>query len=357
MKTDIFLNPWTQMGMGILAANKPGASAGQAIGQGGLLGMQNYRQMLNENKQNERLEKRDAWADEDREWQDLDRMRLEAERKKMIDQFPEIAGLPRHVQDEMLKQKFGTGANQTYGNTPLYFRDETGALKMGRMAPGGGVHLPDLQGLQPVRPMSFQDLGGGVAAMPYGSALPETMLPKTLSPQDQPAVRQQQAAASSFGAGIGTKDAESINDLDRAVTQSMQTVQLIDDMLSHPGLEYAIGASSMLPIIPGTPAADFDAKAKQIEGKLFLEAFETLKGGGQITQIEGDKATAAMGRLGRAQTEKEYKASLRELKNILQRGVARAKSSASNASSRQGRQSAPQSQSTGGSFDGFKIVE
>lgn len=40
---DFLMNPWAQIGLGILSANKPGVSAGQAIGQGGLLGIENIR--------------------------------------------------------------------------------------------------------------------------------------------------------------------------------------------------------------------------------------------------------------------------------------------------------------------------
>lgn len=43
-------NPWTQMGLGILSANRPGVTAGQAIGAGMLSGMQNL-QLLQEAKQ------------------------------------------------------------------------------------------------------------------------------------------------------------------------------------------------------------------------------------------------------------------------------------------------------------------
>lgn len=43
--TNAFINnPWTNIGLGILGANKPGASFGQAVGGGGLLGLQSYQQ-------------------------------------------------------------------------------------------------------------------------------------------------------------------------------------------------------------------------------------------------------------------------------------------------------------------------
>jgi hypothetical protein len=66
----------------------------------------------------------------------------------------------------------------------------------------------------------------------------------------------------------------------------------------------------------------------QIGGKQFLEAFESLKGGGQITQIEGDKATQAIARMSRAQTEPEFRAAVKEFKDIVKIGMERAASKA-----------------------------
>tara|TARA_R110000868_G_scaffold86238_1_gene241944 strand:+ start:1691 stop:3169 length:1479 start_codon:yes stop_codon:yes gene_type:complete len=89
----------------------------------------------------------------------------------------------------------------------------------------------------------------------------------------------------------------------------------------HPGLESSIGVKSWggilenLPYnvggpIPGTDAADFTASLAQVTGKQFLQAFETLKGGGQITEIEGTKATEALANLSNSQSEKQFRKAL-----------------------------------------------
>jgi len=80
--------------------------------------------------------------------------------------------------------------------------------------------------------------------------------------------------------------------------------------------------------VPGTQAANFQAKLEQLQGKNFLQAFETLKGGGQITEKEGEKATQAISDMSAAQSEKEFKKSAEELKTIIQTGVERAKAQA-----------------------------
>lgn len=48
-------SPWTNIGLGILAHNTPGASFSQAVGGGGLLGLKNY-QMMQQLKQKQMLE-------------------------------------------------------------------------------------------------------------------------------------------------------------------------------------------------------------------------------------------------------------------------------------------------------------
>lgn len=127
----------------------------------------------------------------------------------------------------------------------------------------------------------------------------------------------------------GQIQAKAKADLPNAIMQGEQTIQLVDDLLQHPGFSVSVGKSaplgSLQSYIPGTQAASFDIALKQLKGKQFLEAFESLKGGGQITQIEGEKATQAMSRMEKANTEAEFIKASREFQDILRRGVNRAK--------------------------------
>jgi len=61
------------------------------------------------------------------------------------------------------------------------------------------------------------------------------------------------------------------------------------------GIEYAFGASPKP--FPGTDAADFHAIREQAAGGAFLTAYQQLKGGGPITDLEGQAALAAMTRM------------------------------------------------------------
>lgn len=120
---------------------------------------------------------------------------------------------------------------------------------------------------------------------------------------------------SATGAAIGLIDAE-----------PLATVQLrqLDQLLNHPGLSGAVGVG--LPYaskIPGSKEADFVALYEQVTGGAFLQAFNGLRGGGQITEAEGNKATAALLRAKTTQSEPEFKAAVKEYAEIIKIGLER----------------------------------
>ena len=147
------------------------------------------------------------------------------------------------------------------------------------------------------------------------------LMPVTLDASGQGAVAQAKAR----GTAQGKAQVENEQGFGQAEATANQIMGVIDQAINHPGRGYATGASSMLPIIPGTDAADFNAVLDQIKGQAFLQAFESLKGGGQITEVEGTKATQAIARLERAQSEGEFVKSLQELRGIVANGLERAR--------------------------------
>lgn len=134
----------------------------------------------------------------------------------------------------------------------------------------------------------------------------------------------------------GKAGGEAQMELGSALTKADQSIALIDQMLAHPGRETATGLSSKIDprnYIAGTDATNFNVMIQQLQGKAFLEAFESLKGGGQITEVEGQKATQAIARLSTAQSEEAFVESLTELKGILEAGKERARTRAASAPS------------------------
>ena len=94
----------------------------------------------------------------------------------------------------------------------------------------------------------------------------------------------------------------------------------------HPGFEDVVGATWRpgARFIAGTDAAGFDAYLEQVEGGAFLEAYERLKGTGQITEVEGQKATRAITRMKRSVSEAEFVKAAREFQGIIQSALDRA---------------------------------
>jgi hypothetical protein len=91
----------------------------------------------------------------------------------------------------------------------------------------------------------------------------------------------------------------------------------------HEGFESSVGFSGapLAKFIHGSPVSDFRGRFDQIKDKTFLQAFETLKGSGQITEIEGAKATSALNRMSLAQSEKEFIIAAREFEDNINKGM------------------------------------
>lgn len=135
------------------------------------------------------------------------------------------------------------------------------------------------------------------------------------------------------GAKEGAKTAAELTAKDKTAAQidwpklsasGDELLKLTDELVGHKGKKYAVGAASIIPKIPGTEQANFITRMDQIGGKQFLEAFQTLKGGGQITEVEGKKATDAIARMNRAQTVEEFDSSVKDFQDVVELGLQRA---------------------------------
>jgi hypothetical protein len=137
------------------------------------------------------------------------------------------------------------------------------------------------------------------------------------------------------------KERQAIEKLPEAIAMNTDAIRKIDEMIGavdakgnplpgtagkpHPGFTGAVGAGFGTRFIPGTDAKAFEIRHKEVLSQAFLDAFEALKGGGAITEKEGEKATAARTRMDLAQNEKEYMAAAREYQGVLKRGIENAR--------------------------------
>lgn len=119
--------------------------------------------------------------------------------------------------------------------------------------------------------------------------------------------------------------ANAIVNLPKQVEQATQTIGAINGIRNDPALQSVTAEMWLNPakILPGTEAFGFMQRVKQLEGKVFAQAYETLKGGGPITEIESDMAMRAIARMSTAQSTEDYLAALQEFEDAVRSGVAR----------------------------------
>lgn len=137
----------------------------------------------------------------------------------------------------------------------------------------------------------------------------------------------EQAGGSETAKAEAQRRQEALQDYPRVTQEANQTIGLIDTALNHPGLNIATGIQGRIDprnYLPGTSAADFNALLDQLKGKTFLQAFQSLKGGGAITEVEGRKAEEAIARLNTNQSSQAFKQALNELRGIAERANTRA---------------------------------
>jgi hypothetical protein len=171
-----------------------------------------------------------------------------------------------------------------------------------------------------------------------------------------PVFQQTMAAAKATGEAIAKGDVAAKQALPKIISDAQLALDVVDQMVGkqevrdkngkliqaatkpHPGFQDAVGAT-YLPgarFVPGTNAASFQALQNQVEGTAFLSAFEALKGGGAISEKEGEKATAARMRMTLAQNEQEYVKAAREFQDIVRTGVQNAQRKAGGAAASSG---------------------
>jgi hypothetical protein len=120
------------------------------------------------------------------------------------------------------------------------------------------------------------------------------------------------ASATKSGGITGEAAANAQIGLPQAQADAQSILSTIAELKSHKGLEKGVGASSIFfNKVPGTDAYDFANLHENARGKVFMQAFESLKGAGAITEQEGTAATNAISAMGDLKQSKE--SYLREL--------------------------------------------
>lgn len=87
-------------------------------------------------------------------------------------------------------------------------------------------------------------------------------------------------------------------------------VDIANKIRNHEGLDLVfnnfLGGLNPSLFVPNTPERNFAELLKQAQGTVFLQGFESVKGGGQITEVEGQKAEDKLLNLSKAQTKEQF---------------------------------------------------
>ena len=132
------------------------------------------------------------------------------------------------------------------------------------------------------------------------------------SPEEKAAL----AAAQKRGEGLG--DAQVA--LSKAHEDTLAFLANSEKLLADKNLGLATGfVGGRTPeIIQSEKRAGVQSRISQLQGEIFLNAFNSIKGAGAITEAEGAQAKAAMGRLGtQTMGTKEYAQAVRDAQNSL----------------------------------------
>lgn len=181
---------------------------------------------------------------------------------------------------------------------------------------------PQSQGrfLEMKRNPQIMNLGGSQAVRAPGGGISENyaVTPKmTETPEYQAA---QETAKVSARESV-QRGAEATGHLPKVQASAENARNMVNGILNHPGFSSTVGVTAMpgARFVPGTKEADFMSRMDQLKGSAFLQAFETLKGGGQITEVEGKKATDAINRMSISTSENEFKSAAQDFLSVVNR--------------------------------------
>lgn len=205
--------------------------------------------------------------------------------------------------------------------------------------PGGGgmppMQQPPMQ--QPPMqqpPMQQPPMPGGIAMVPTKAQEAGEAEAARIAAQVDAAVPIAEAEATKKSFVLDAEAAATARaQLPRLEATFNEASDIVKKLKEHEGLDYIVGRfGGMVPdntaaktlfkvVMAGHPANAAMALHDQLYGQVYLNAFETLKGGGQITEFEGKTAAAAKARMDRAQSKEEYLAAADDFLAALKAGM------------------------------------
>ncbi len=123
-----------------------------------------------------------------------------------------------------------------------------------------------------------------------------------IAANNQQLQQKQQALNDGYKDGINT------------LTTSMFT---LNDIVSSPALKSITGLRGAIPNVPGSQAADTQARLDTFKSQAFLTAVQAMKGMGALSDAEGKKLDQAVGSLQNSQSEESFRRNAGVILNTL----------------------------------------
>lgn len=216
---------------------------------------------------------------QDAEYKKQDRQRQQEERDKknawlksisdpkqraMLEAYPELVDNYIQATDPVFQKADANGGNSNWGMSPIpVYNSKTKQYAVGQFNQGqGGVFVDG----QPIAGTDWQ-------------------------PYDPYSLNQQKAAGTATGKEMGGAAAS----LPGAQIDVQAMNDKIDMIRDNPSLGNAIGYGNALgDYFVGNDVLAIRSQLNELEGGAFLSAYSTLKGGGQITEMESSQAKQAI---------------------------------------------------------------
>lgn len=258
--------------------------------------------------------------------QDLPQEEQIAQRQALFDQISPLLGSDGLAPEEL------EGIRNTLVNNPQAAQAFLSGIQATDRNVAQAIATPERLA-QGARSLDIRERGLGIAEQRAGTAAQQAdIAARRLDASIDPELQGQLAESRGRGTAFGRATGQAEFALPRAEETFAALLSRADQLLNDPDLASVTGFPSIrgitrgglggnLPPVPGSPAAVALARLKAAGDQLRLEALESLRGTGPVTEIESEFGANAQAALDRAQSYTALQEELRRLMQRIQRRV------------------------------------
>ena len=161
--------------------------------------------------------------------------------------------------------------------------------------------------------------GGGVGAINVNDL--NAGINEIVSSEDATSANASSTEAQVVSTALAEDAVGAVINLESTQANARTMSDLFSRIRNHRGreavLDSNLGTLNPMLRIPNSAELDFNSILKELQGDVFMTAYTGLKGGGQITEIEGEKAEQAIQNMTLNQSKEQFMESLDILENIV----------------------------------------